>query len=98
MRSVKALRILFLLSLMLSLFCGEFGELVRLADDTSNDYIQVSASPIHKSGGIASEDLLTRSDFAVAQEFDFHLTLTPAVRPGLSSGSSLLRLLSIQRK
>ena len=89
---------LFFLSLMLSLFCGELGELVCLADDTSNDYVQVSASPIHKSCGIASEDLVIRSGFAVAHEFAFHLTLTPAVRPGLSSGSSLLRLLSIQRK
>ena len=83
---------------MLSLFSGELGELVRLADDVSNDCVQLSASPTHKSDGVAAGDLVTGSGIDVAQEFDFRLAFTLSAKPGQPSGSSLLRLLVIQRK
>ena len=98
MRFVKALRFLFLLSLTLGLFGGEISESIRLADDTSNDFVQVSAMHIHKCLEIASGHLFFQGSVGVAEELVPNLVFVPFAKPAPSSASDLLRLLSIQRK
>ena len=98
MRLLKALQILFLLSLTLALFGGELVESYSLTDDVSNDLIQVSATPVHKCANLASCDLIQQEVVTAVEK----LTVNPAVISfagrDSSSASDLLRLLSIQRK
>jgi hypothetical protein len=98
MRFVKALRFLFLLSLALGLCGGEISESVRLADDTSNDFVQVSAKPIHNCGKIALGDLISQGSIVVAQGLVPNIAVIPFAKPAPFSASDLLRLISIQRK
>jgi len=98
MRFVGALRFLFLLSLTLGLFGGEIAESVRLADDTSNDFVQVSAGHIHICGEIASGHLFFLNSVTVAEKLFPNLVVIPFAKPAPLSAPDLLRLLSIQRK
>jgi len=99
MQFTKALRFLFLLSLALGVFGGEIGESFHLTDDVSNDFVQVSASQIHKSGEIASARLISHLSLEVAEELVPCLAIIPFATPAIpSSGADLLRLVSIQRK
>jgi len=95
---LKKLRVLFLLSLSLGLFGSELCESFRLADDVSNDLVQVSVGRIHKSVETASQDLIPQRCIVVAEELVLDLAGLPSVEPAPSSGSDLLRLISIQRK
>jgi len=98
MRFGKELRFLFLLSLTLGLFCGELGESFRLADDASNDLVQVSTASIHKCAEIASRDLISQRSITVPQELIVNFAVVTSTDAAPSSGPDLLRLLSIQRK
>jgi hypothetical protein len=98
MRFVKTLRFLFLLSLTLGLFGGEISESVRLADDTSNDFVQVSAKPIDNCGEIATGDFISQGSTVVAEGLVPNFAVIPFAKLVPFSASDLLRLISIQRK
>jgi len=98
MRFVKTLRFLFLLSLTLGLFGGEISESVRLADDASNDFVQVSAKPTHNCGKIAPGDLISQGSIVVAEGLVPNIAAIPFAKLAPFSASDLLRLISIQRK
>jgi hypothetical protein len=98
MQFTKTVRVLFLLSLTLGLFGGELGESIRLADDVSNDFVQVSTTQIHKCGNIAPVDLISQKSITVAEEPFPSLIVVSFAKPAFSSASDLLRLISIQRK
>ena len=98
MRFVKTLRFLLLLSLTLGLFGGEIGESVRLADDTSNDFVQVSAKPIDNCGEIAPGDFISQGSIVVTEGLVPNFAVIPFAKLVPFSASDLLRLISIQRK
>jgi hypothetical protein len=98
MRFVKTLRFLLLLSVPLGLFGGEISESVRLADDTSNDFVQVLAKPIHNCGKIALGNLISEGSIVVAEELVPNIAVIPFAKPAPFSASDLLRFISIQRK
>jgi hypothetical protein len=98
LRFARKLRLLFFLSLTLGLFGGELGESFRLADDVSNDYVQMSASPLHKCVEIASQDLSSQGSVALAQELLLSLRIHSSSHPSFYPVSDLLRLISVQRK
>lgn len=98
MRFARKLRLLFFLSLTLSLFGGELGESFRLADDVSNDYVQMSASPLHKCVEIASQDLSSQGSVTLVQELLLSLPIHSSSDPSFYPVLDLLRLISVQRK
>ena len=98
MRFGKELRFLFLLSLTLGLFCSELGETFRLADDVSNDLVQVSNASTYKCAEIASRDVVSQRGVTVAHELILNLAVVTTIAAAPSSDPDLLRLLSIQRK
>ena len=98
MRFVRRFQLLFLLSLTLGLFCGELVESFRLADDVSNDFVEVSAAPISKGAETAQRDLRSRRGVTVFDESIRSLAVIPSTALVISSAQDLLRLLSIQRK
>lgn len=98
MRFVRRFQLLFLLSLTLGLFCGELVESLRLADDVSNDFVEVSAAPIAKGAEMAQWDLCCRRGFTVFDESIRSLAVIPSTAFAILSAQDLLRLLSIQRK
>jgi hypothetical protein len=97
MHLVRALQFLFLLSLAVVLFGGEVGESACFVDDVSNDYIEAPTSP-NSFAEMAPADLMPQRTNKVAEEFVWSFAVTPSNEAVLSSGSDLLRLLSIQRK
>ena len=97
MRLVRALQILFLLSLAVALFGGEVAESACFVNDVSNDYIQAPASRAHQFAKTALSNVLSQNNTNVAEELIL-LAVTPPIEPAPSSTSDLLRLLSIQRK
>jgi len=98
MRFAKLLRFLFLFSLTLSVFGGELGESCRLADDVSNDFVRVSATPIYKVAEVAPRRLTSQRSIAITEELVPYLAISPFAKPARSSASDLLHLVSIQRK
>jgi hypothetical protein len=98
MRFVRRFQLLFLLSLTLGLFCGELVESLRLADDVSNDFVEVSAAPISNGAEMAQWDLCCRRGFTVFDESIRSLAVIPSTALAILSAQDLLRLLSIQRK
>jgi hypothetical protein len=97
MRFVKGFYFLFLLSLTLGLFCGEFPESSNLADDVSNDFVETTFEPVSIPMGIASKVFFERRT-TLAEESIRTLPVVPSVEAASLSGPDLLRLLSIQRK
>jgi|SRR5215471_13950075 len=98
MRFVKGFYFLFLLSLALSLFCGEFPESSSLADDVSNDFVEATFAPVSIRIQIASRDLFFERRITLVEESIRNLPVAHSVEPAQFSGPDLLRLLSIQRK
>ena len=98
MRFPKELRLLFFLSLTLGLFGGELGESFRLADDVSNDLVQVSTTLDRKCAENASSDLISVKGIAVAEELILYAFIISSSKPAYFSASDLLRLFSIQLK
>jgi len=94
---VRRLHLLLLLSLTLGLFCGELGESFRLADDTSNDLVEISPDSISKCVEAEPSNLSKRCTIVV-EKFICKLAAIPLSGPVTSSPPELLRLLSIQRK
>jgi hypothetical protein len=95
---MKALRLLFLLSLTLGLFGGEIGESICLVDDTANDFVQASVSSIHKCSETAPGHLISPRRIVLAEELVQPLPVISSTQSAPSSGSDLLCLISIQRK
>ena len=81
MRLFNYLRVLLLLLLALGLIGGELGESFRLADDVSNDYVQVSASPAHKCVEIVFQSLISQESVAIAQELPLSFPVLPSSAP-----------------
>ena len=98
MRFVKRFHLLFLLSLALVIFCAELSESVRLADDVSDDLVEVSAAPVPKSADMAQRDVISRRGIPVVEESGRSLDLISSTALAVSSAQDLLRMLSIQRK
>ena len=98
MRFAKVMRFLFTLALTLGVFSGELVEISRLVDDVSNDFVQVSATPIHKCAQIAPGRLSSHKSISLAEDVVPGPAFIPSIKPSLSSAPDLLRLLSIQRK
>jgi len=73
-------------------------ELVRLADDVSNDFVQVSIARVAECAEVAQWDETSSRCGAAPQELirGFVTVLSSAL--AVSSGQDLLRLLSVQRK
>ena len=100
LRLVQSLRLLFLLLLSLSLYCGELPESLILTDDGANDFVESSTASVSVAGefqrvhrnpaaapwGVPAEGGVRHSPFGLP------------IKPALTSGLKLLRLLSIQRK
>jgi hypothetical protein len=98
MRFVRQFQLLFLLLLTLGLFCGELGESLRLADDVSNDFVEVSVATISTGAEMAKWDLSSRRGVTVFEESIRSLAVIPSTALAISSAQDLLRFLSIQRK
>ena len=98
MRFLKKFLVLLMFTLSLGLFCSEVPESLNLDDDTSNDFVEVYASPVAKE----SQEVRKRAEPAVRTDFTKALVSdVPAVErvaPTLSLGQDLLRLFFIQRK
>jgi hypothetical protein len=89
---------LLILLLALGLFGGELGESFRLADDISNDYVQVSASAFHKCVNNASQADVSQRVSPIAQGLVLSIPVVLFSEPSLYPVSDLLRLISVQRK
>jgi hypothetical protein len=98
MKFVRGSYFLFLFSLALGLFCGELPESFSLADDVSNDFVEVSFVPILEHVQIARGRVPSERRIALAVPSVRNLQYLPAIEPVLLSSPDLLRLLSIQRK
>ena len=98
MRLARAFQFLFVLSLGLGLFGGELGESFRLADDVSNDLVQVSPTHMLKCVEVDSEELHPQGGITAASAFIQELVLIPFADPTSLSVSALLSLTCIQRK
>jgi len=98
MRLARAIQFLFVLSLGLGLFGGELGESFRLADDVSNDLVQVSPTHMLKCAEVASEELHPQRGITAAAVLIHELGLIPFADPTSPSVSDLLSLTCIQRK
>lgn len=97
MRFLKRLGVLLVFTLALGLFCSEVPESLSLDDDTSNDF--VTSTPAHSLENIQTVRQEANPRPGPAQIAAFPGVLpTYSCEPPLSSGSELLRLLSIQRK
>ena len=90
--------LLLIVLLALGLFGGELGESFRLADDISNDYVQVSASAFHKSVDNGSQAEVSQRVAPIVQELILSIPVILFSEPSLHSASDLLRLISVQRK
>jgi len=98
MRFTNKVRFFFIILLALGLFGGELGESFRLADDISNDYIQVSASAFHKCVDNASQAELSQAVTPIAQGLILSIPVILFREPSLHPVSDLLRWISVQRK
>ncbi len=98
MRSFREFSILLLFSLALGLVCGELPEILKLCDDTSNDFVESPAAPKLGAVTIAHEVLASRRGSSVADFAVRILAMISSGEPVVPSGPELLRLLSIQRK
>ena len=98
MRLVKRFSLLFVLSVALGLFCGEFPETSCLADDASNDYVEATFAPVSVRMKIAPRNLFFERRITLVEESIRTLPVVPSIEPASFSGPDLLRLLSIQRK
>jgi len=98
MRFIRRFQLLFLLSLTLGVFCGELVESVRLADDVSNDFVQVSVAPVAESAAVAQRDVISSRDIKAFRESIRGFAVIPSTALAISSGQDLLKFLSIQRK
>ena len=83
---------------MLGVFCNELVELVRLADDVSNDFVQVSIARVAGSAEAARWNETFGRRGAALQEFIRGFAIVPSIVLAVSSEQDLLRLLSVQRK
>jgi hypothetical protein len=99
MRFVSQLHLFILLS-ALCLFCGELSESVRLADDVSNDLVQLSpaSTAISKGAKIAERDVISRREITVFRDSVRSLLVIPSTALAIPCAQDLLRLLSVQRK
>ena len=98
MSLVKGCYLLFLLSLTLGLFCGEFPESCSLTDDVSNDFVEATFAPVSIRMETAPRDLFFERRITLVEESIRTLPVIPSVKPAAFSGPDLLRLLSIQKK
>jgi len=98
MKFVRRFQLLFLLLLTLGVFCDELVELVRLADDVSNDFVQVSIARVAECAEAAQWDETSSRRDAALREFIRGFAIVPSIALAVSSGQDLLRLLSVQRK
>ena len=98
MRFARVLQLVFLLSLALTVFGSEIVESARFIDDTSNDYIEAPSSFVHKVSKKAPI-VVFQTNTTMTEELVVILAVISCSEPAVfSSGRSLLRLLSIQRK
>jgi hypothetical protein len=98
MRLARALQLLFVLSLGLCLFGGELGESLRLADDVSNDLVQISPTHVVKSDEATFQDVYSQRGITAEAEFIQGLMLISFAQRTSFSISDLLSLTCIQRK
>jgi len=98
MRIAKEFCLGFLLSLTLSLFCGELFESLSLVDDASNDFVEVSQLTVSKRVEMARRVLNSERVNLASPKSIRNLVIMPSIGRVPSSTNNLLRLLSIQRK
>ena len=98
MKFVRRFQLLFLLLLTLGVFSDELVELVRLADDVSNDFVQVSIARVAECAEVAQWDETSSRRGAAPQELIRGFVIVPSTALAVSSGQDLLRLLSVQRE
>lgn len=96
MRLIRALQLLFLLLLTLTLFGGEVVESACFINNVSNDYIQAPASPGHQFVKKLPANVFSQSSVNAAEELIPTVAVILSFEPSCSS--DLLQLLSIQRK
>jgi len=97
MRLLQSFRVLFLLLLSVSVYCGELPESWILSDDGANDFVEGSALPtLGKVSAIQTNN--ERPLSALSPKVYESSQFEPETRPISVSGPDLLRLLSIQRK
>ena len=94
----QACRLLLLLLLSLSLYCGELPESLVLSDDGTNDFVESSASRgVSELQRVHENPAGTATSFSVEEPVSL-IPFGPPPRLRLISRPNLLRLLSIQRK
>src|SRR5215467_7892599 len=98
MRLVQSCRLLLLLLLSLSLYCGELPESFVLSDDGANDFVESSAARHVSELQPAHENPANTTRRFPVEEPDSLIRFSPPARLRLISRPNLLRLLSIQRK
>ena len=94
---VQACRLLLLLLLSLSLYCGELPESLVLSDDGTNDFVESSSSRGVSELQRVHENPAGTASFSVEAPISL-IPFGPPLRLRLISRPNLLRLLSIQRK
>src|SRR5215469_2068819 len=92
MRLVKGCYLLFLFSLTLGLFCGEFPESCSLTDDVSNDFVAAAFASVSIRMEIASRVLFFERRITLAEELIRTLPVVPSIEPASFSSPDLLRL------
>ena len=98
MRIVKRCYLLFLFSLALLLMCGQLPELFTLIDDTSNEFVEESLTPVFKSIERAPTHTVSQRSAVFEKESTRIPAVTPSKERVLFFSPDLLRLLTIQRK
>ena len=98
MRFLKTFYLGLVFSLTLGLFCGELLESLSLKDDTTNDFVESSGTPIVRDTQEACKDPDRTVRISSAVEPVSQLLAIDRAEHTPESGLDLLRLLSIQRK
>jgi hypothetical protein len=98
MKFTNRFRLLLIVLLALGLFGGELSESFRLADDFSNDYVQASASALHKKVGDTSQGEVSQRVAPIAQQLIVSIPVIFFSESLLYPVSDLLRLISVQRE
>jgi hypothetical protein len=98
MRFFKRFHLVFFLSLALGLFCGELSESIRLADDVSNDLVEVLPAAISTCAETGLWDVNSRQGISVLKESARSHSIIPFAARAILPAQDLLRLFSIQLK
>lgn len=107
-RVLKAIYLAGLFTLAMGLFCGELPELLRLVDDTTNDYVaDSSASAARENESVretefghrqtVSEESISAPAWRTERYLSASLAWCESTEPAPISGQELLPLLSIRR-